>query len=153
MLHNDGVLEIDMVDKGELGHLYPHTIIYQVGYHNYILAEDESANYMIKPISNYGKLGVSIVEKQFRSYYDIIQAAYDEYTSTTFICCVSLSGKSIEIFETSDEGLKSKVRSFYAMDDRKTCNFFFIRGQLYFYESGEDANGKYTVKSISVVFE
>ncbi|HCM62350.1 MAG TPA: hypothetical protein DIT05_07350 [Morganella sp. (in: Bacteria)] len=153
MLHDNGILDIEMVDKGELGHIYPHTVIYQVGTRSYVLAEDEKGHYLIKPIYNNGTLGESIADKQFRSYYDIIQAAYDEYTSTTFICCVSLSGKSMEIFETNSEGLKSKVRFGYAIDDRKAFNFFFIRGQLYFYETGEDVNGKYTIKAISVVFE
>ncbi|GAA0345715.1 hypothetical protein L9H26_13245 [Morganella psychrotolerans] len=142
-----------MVDKNNLGHLYPHTVVYQIACNHYILAEDEDANYLIKPILKSGRLGGIIVDKQFRYYYDIIQAAYDEYTSTTFICCVSLSWKAIEIFETHENGLKAKVRTDYVMDDRKTCNFFFIRGQLYLYERGEDANGKYTIKSIRVVFE
>ncbi|HED3890706.1 TPA: hypothetical protein R4229_003123 [Morganella morganii] len=149
----NAVLEIDLVDKGELGHIYPHTVVYHVGRYSYLLAEDERGDYLIKPIFSNGTLGPDIVNKKFRHYYDVIQAAYDDLTATTYICAASLAGKSMEIFTTTNGGLQSKVRFNYQIDDRKTFNFFFIEGNLYFYESGEDANGKYTVKSIRVTVE
>lgn len=59
----------------------------------------------------------------------------------------------MESFETNSERLKYKFCYGYSIDDRNIFNFFFIRGQLYFYEGGEDANSKYTIKAISVAFE
>lgn len=73
-----------------------------------ILAEDKKGGFLIKLIYNNETLGASIVDTKFRSYYDIIQTVYDEYIATTFVCCVSLSGKSMEIFETNSERLKYK---------------------------------------------
>lgn len=140
---------IKTVDKGELGHIYPISVVYQVGKKNYILVEDESGNYLIMPINDNGAFGESIVTKKFGRYYDIMQAAYDEHTATTYICSVSLSDKYMEVFSTSNTGLVSKNEWDFEIEDRKTFNFFFIKGRLFIYQGGEDSNGKYTVKSIT----
>lgn len=95
----NAVLEIYLVDKGELGHIYPHTVVYHVGRYSYLLAEDERGDYLIKPIFSNGTLGPDIVNKKFRHYYDVIQAAYDDLTATTYICAVSLAGKSMKYLQ------------------------------------------------------
>ncbi|MEG0278023.1 MAG: hypothetical protein RR510_03980 [Morganella sp. (in: enterobacteria)] len=140
---------IKTVDKGEFGHIYPLTVVYQVGKKNYILAEDEGSNYLIKPIYDNGTLGESIVVKNFGRYYDIMQAAYDDLTATTYLCAVSLESKSMELFSTTNGGLISTHEFNFEIEDRKTFNFFFISGRLYIFQGGEDANGKYTVRSIA----
>ena len=76
----------------------------------------------------------------------------DTYT-TTYICAVSLAGKTMEVYATTTLGLVSRFEFDYVIDDRKTFNFFFIEGRLYVYQGGEDANGKYTVTSIRVTEE
>lgn len=43
-------IKLSMVDKGELGHIHPQTVIYNVGNKIFLLAEDESGNYLIKPV-------------------------------------------------------------------------------------------------------
>lgn len=140
---------IKTVDKGELGHIYPITVIYQVGKKNYILAEDDGGNYLIKPIYDNGTFGESITVKNFGRYYDIMQAAYDDLTATTYLCAVSLKNKTMEVFSTTNGGLVSTHEWSYEIEDLKTFNFFFISGRLYIFHGGEDANGKYTVRSIS----
>ena len=137
------------VDKGEFGHIYPLTVIYQVGKKNYILAEDDGGNYLIKPIYDNGTFGESITVKNFGRYYDIMQAAYDDLTATTYLCAVSLKNKTMEVFSTTNGGLVSTHEWSYEIEDLKTFNFFFISGRLYVFQGGEDANGKYTVRSIS----
>ncbi|HAE77655.1 hypothetical protein JC794_02980 [Morganella morganii] len=146
-------VKLTMVDKGELGHIYPQTVVYNVGRKNYLLAEDEEGNYLVKPVYENGTLGDSIVSKNFGCYYDIIQAAYDDVTATTYICAVSLAGKTMEVYAATTLGLVSRFEFDYVIDDRKTFNFFFIEGRLYVYQGGEDANGKYTVTSIRVTEE
>lgn len=140
---------IKTVDKGEFGHIYPLTVVYQVGKKNYILAEDEGGNYLIKPIYDNGTLGESIVFKNFGRYYDIMQAAYDDLTAVTYLCAVSLENKTMELFSTTNGGLVSTYEFDFEIEDRKTFNFFFISGRLYIFQAGEDANGKYTVRSVT----
>lgn len=141
-----------LVDDGEFGHMfghsYPHTVVYHVNQYTFLLAEDEQGNYLIRTIFINGVIGPNLIQKKFRHYYDVIQAAYDDITSTTYICAVSSADKTMEIFETTNGGLKSKRYFDYQIDERKTFNFFFTDGNLFFYESGEDENGKYVVKLI-----
>ncbi|HHV7359552.1 hypothetical protein [Morganella sp. GD04133] len=143
-------IKLTMVEKGELGHIYPQTVSYNVGKKNFFLVEDEQGNYLIKPIYENGTLGENIVSKNFGCYYDIIQSAYDDVTATTYLCCVDLDGKTMQVYLTTTLGLVSIFEFDYVVDDRKTFNFFFIGGHLYFYQSGEDANGKYTITSIRI---
>ncbi|HEI8951529.1 TPA: hypothetical protein SLH21_003383 [Morganella morganii] len=146
-------IKLTMVDKGELGHIHPQTVIYNVGNKTFLLAEDESGNYLIKPVYKNGTLGETILSKNFGRYYDIIQAAYDNVTATTYICAVDLAGRNMEVYSTTTLGLVSTFEFDYAIDDRKNFNFFFIEGRLYYYHGGEDANGKYTVMSVKVTEE
>ena len=146
-------IKLSMVDKGELGHIHPQTVIYNVGNKIFLLAEDESGNYLIKPVYKNGTLGETILSKNFGRYYDIVQAAYDDVTATTYICMVDLAGKNMEVYSTTTLGLVSTFEFEYAIDDRKNFNFFFIEGRLYYYHGGEDANGKYNVMSVKVTEE
>lgn len=139
---------ITTVAKGEFGHIYPISVTYQVGKKHYILVEDEVGHYMVMPINDDGVFGSSIETNAFSRYYDIMQAAYDDQTGTTYLCAVSLSGKYMEVFATSNTGLVSKNAWNFEIEDRKTFNFFFIKGLLFIYQGGEDSNGKYTVKSV-----
>ena len=140
---------IKTVDKGEFGHVYPITVVYQVGKKSYLLSEDQGGNYLIKPIYDNGTLGESVVIKNFGRYYDIMQAAYDDLTATTYLCAVSFEGKSMELFSTTNGGLVSSTEIIFDLEDHRTYNFFFISGRLYIFQGGEDANGKYTIKSIT----
>lgn len=56
-------IKLTMVDKGELGHIHPQTVIYNVGNKTFLLAEDESGNYLIKPVYKNGTLGETILSK------------------------------------------------------------------------------------------
>ncbi len=56
----------------------------------------------------------------------------------------------MQVYLTTTLGLVSIFEFDYVVDDRKTFNLFFIGGHLYFYQSGEDANGKYTITSIRI---
>ena len=94
-------IKLSMVDKGELGHIHPQTVIYNVGNKIFLLAEDESGNYLIKPVYKNGTLGETILSKNFGRYYDIVQAAYDDVTATTYICMVDLAGKNMEVYSTT----------------------------------------------------
>lgn len=100
-------IKLTMVDKGELGHIHPQTVIYNVGNKTFLLAEDESGNYLIKPVYKNGTLGETILSKNFGRYYDIVQAAYDDVTATTYICMVDLAGKNMEVYSTTTLGLVS----------------------------------------------
>lgn len=120
-----------MTDYGTLNRLYPQTVTYKVDNKNYILMEDENGEFLIKEISQKGKLDKDISSGQFSRYFDIIQVAYDDKNKNTYICAISLGGKKMKLFQANNLGIDKKYSKDYVINGRKSFNFFFIDGLLH----------------------
>lgn len=138
-----------MTDYGTLNRLYPQTVTYKVDNKNYILMEDENGEFLIKEISQKGKLDKDISSGQFSRYFDIIQVSYDDKNKNTYICAISLGGKKMKLFQANNLGIDKKYSKDYVINGRKSFNFFFIDGLLHLFECDEDNKGRYSIYSIS----
>ena len=128
-----------MTDYGTLNRLYPQTVTYKV----------ENGEFLIKEISQKGKLDKDISSGQFSRYFDIIQVAYDDKNKNTYICAISLGGKKMKLFQANNLGIDKKYSKDYVINGRKSFNFFFIDGLLHLFECDEDNKGRYSIYSIS----